>query len=164
MILALTGTPGTGKTSVAAELDGFDVLDLTEFVKSRDLGEQGEEFEVDTAAMVEALEEELEGESDAVVEGHLSHHFPADYCVVLRCEPGELEERLAERGYSQDKIQENVESEALDVILQEAVSRQEKVIEVDTTGKSAGEVASEIERRMEEDDTGYGDIDWSDYF
>lgn len=163
MIIALTGTPGTGKTTVSAEVP-YDVIDLTGFVKKRSIGEKGEkEFEADTEAMVKALEKEV-GERDTVIEGYLAHHFPADYCVVLRCEPSELEKRLESRDYSTEKVQENVEAEALDVILQEAVGTQENIMEIDTTGRKPGEVAEEIERRIREGETGYGNVDWTGYF
>lgn len=160
MIVALTGTPGTGKTTVSEHLEDFDVIDLTEFVKEHGLGEENREFEVDLDAMVEKLEEEIDRTEDIVIEGHLSHHFPADYCVVLRCDPEELEARLAERNYSKPKVQENVESEMLDVILGEAVQKQDNIIEIDTTNQKAEDVAEEIERRIENNETGYGEIDW----
>lgn len=165
MKIALTGTPGTGKTSVAEELsEKFNVVNLTDFIKDRGLGEQSEkEFEVDVDAMVERLEEELEGSEDVLVEGHLAHHFPAEFCVVLRCRPDELRERLKQRDYKHSKIEENVESEALDVVLQEAVGEQENVIEIDTTEREVSRVGEEIEKRIEEEDTGYGKVDWSEY-
>lgn len=157
VIIALTGTPGTGKTSVAEKLD-FPVTDLKEFVKERGLGEQREEFEVDIEDMVDALEDEVE---NGVIEGHLAHHVPADYCVVLRCAPDELRSRLQQRDYPAEKVEENVQAEILDIILQEAVEKQENIIEVDTTGRSADRVAGEIEERIEKGDTGYGEIDWT---
>ncbi|MFB6144703.1 MAG: adenylate kinase family protein [Candidatus Nanohaloarchaea archaeon] len=164
MKIALTGTPGTGKTSVS-ELFDCRVIHITEFVKQRELGSEGDDFKVDVGAMVDELEEELDGESaDVIIEGHLAHHFPADVCVVLRCEPSELKQRLSERDYSEEKIQENVESEALDVILSEAVARQEKIVEVDTTEKTVEETFEEVKKRVENEDAGYGDVDWSDYF
>lgn len=163
MIIALTGTPGTGKTSIAEELDGFNTLDLTSFVKERELGEQQDEFEVDIDAMIEALEEVIDPEEDTVIDGHLSHHFPADFCIVLRCNPEELRERLSERDYSEEKIEENVESEILDVLLGEAVSNQKNIIEIDTTDRTAKDVAKEIKNRIKEKDTGYGEIDWTEY-
>lgn len=163
MIVSLTGTPGTGKTSVAEELEGFQVVEIGEFARERGLGEQGEEFEVDLDAAVEALRDELEPGKDTVVEGHLSHHFPSDCCVVLRCRPDELRERLEKRGYPGEKVEENVEAEALDIVLQEALELQEKVIEVDTTGREAGEVAAEVSERLESGDTGYGEVDWSSF-
>lgn len=163
MIIALTGTPGTGKTSVAEELEGFDTLDLTEFVKERKLGEKGDEFEVNLEAMVEELKHEINDKENVLIEGHLSHHFPADFCIVLRCNPEELQERLSEREYSEEKVEENIESEILDIILGEAVSQQENIIEVDTTGRKSGDVAEEVERRINEEEVGYGDIDWTGY-
>lgn len=136
------------------------MIDLTRFVKEHGLGEQEDEFEVDIEAMVEKLNEKVDSSDDIVIEGHLSHHFPADYCVVLRCDPEELEARLSERNYSREKIQENVDSEMLDVILSEAVQDQENIIEIDTTDREASEVGEEIERKIEKDDEGYGDVDW----
>ena len=67
MIISLTGTPGTGKTSVAGEFKDFRIIDLTEFVKERELGEQEEEFEVDVEEMVEELEEEIDPEDAEVL-------------------------------------------------------------------------------------------------
>ena len=162
MIISLTGTPGTGKTTVSEQLGEFEVIDLTRFVKDHGLGEDEEEFEVDIEAMVEKLKEEIEEEEDVVIEGHLSHHFPADYCVVLRCDPEELEDRLSERKYSDQKVEENVQSEMLDVILSVAVQEQEDIIEIDTTGREADDVAEEVERRVENGETGYGEIDWTE--
>ncbi len=163
MIVALTGTPGTGKSSVAEELEGFEVLDLTEFVQEEDLGTQGEEFEADVEAMVEALEKELEVQKNVILEGHLSHHYPADICVVLRTRPDVLRERLERRDYSPGKVRENVEAEALDTVLSEAVEEQETVIEVDTTEMTAEETAASIRQKIDEGVPDYGSIDWSSY-
>jgi len=165
MIISLTGTPGTGKTSVAKSLrqEGFEVIGLTDFVKSRGLGEQKKDFEVDVPAMIDALEDEIKEGEDTVIEGHLSHHFEADFCVVLRCNPEELEERLGERDYSEQKVSENIESEILDIVLSEAVEVQENVVEIDTTGKNSGDVAEEILDRTDKGKTDYGKIDWTEY-
>jgi len=163
MIVSITGTPGTGKTSVSKYLEEFEVVYLTRFVKRHRLGKQEEsEFEVDIPEMREKLDEVIDGEKDTVIEGHLSHHFPSDYCVVLRCDPEELGERLGNRDYSDYKIEENIESEMLDVILTEAVGLQENIIEIDTTDRKPEDVAEEIEKRIKNDETGYGEIDWTD--
>ncbi len=165
MIIALTGTPGTGKTTIAESLGdkGFEIIDLTEFVKERGLGEPGEEFEVDIPEMVKTLEQEVDMQKDVVVEGHLAHHFKADFCIVLRCNPEELRKRLSERDYSEQKIEENVESEILDVVLSEAVGKQKNVVEIETTNKNAVRVADEIIDKIESGETGFGDVDWTDY-
>lgn len=163
MIIAVTGTPGTGKTSVSEKLD-WPVIDLTRFVRGNSLGHSGEdEFEVDIEQMVDELREEVKGYDNVVIEGHLAHRFPADYCVVLRCRPDTLEKRLQGRDYSTSKVKENVDSETLDIILSEAVEKQENVIEVETTDRDLEKVAEEIEKRIKDDETGYGDIDWSKF-
>lgn len=164
MRIAITGTPGTGKTSVSEQFEDYKIIHLTEFVKGRELGVERDEFEVDIGEMVNALEDEIDEDDDAVIEGHLAHHYPADYCVVLRCEPSELKKRLSERDYSLEKVQENVESEALDVILSEANALQKNIIEIDTTGKNVEETFEEIKKKVRNDDVGFGDVDWSSYF
>lgn len=164
MIVTLTGTPGTGKTSIAEELQkSFNVIDLTEFVKEHKLGEQKEEFEVDIPEMIEKLEEELKEDKDYLIEGHLSHHFPSDLCIVLRCQPDVLEERLTGRDYSEEKIEENIESEVLDVILQKAVEEQENVFEVDTTEREPEDTAERVREAIEKKEERYGRIDWSGF-
>lgn len=142
------------------------VIHLTEFVKEQGLGEQKEEFEVDIPAMVEALEQEVQDYEDVVIEGHLAHYFPADLCFVLRCSPEVLDERLSQRDYSEAKVRENLESEALDIVLSQAVNYQDTVIEIDTTGLSEEEVVEEIEKRIKEWpdlEAEYGKVDWSSW-
>jgi broad-specificity NMP kinase len=48
-----------------------------------------------------------------LLDGHLAHYIPVDALIVVRCEPNELGVRLANRGYSEEKIRANVEVEML---------------------------------------------------
>ena len=165
MIITVTGTPGTGKTTISEALN-LEIVGLTEFVKEKGLGKQKEEFEVNIPAMKEALEEEVEEYEDVVIEGHLAHYFPSDLCFVLRCEPEVLDERLGERNYSESKVRENLESEALDIVLAQAAEHQETVIEIDTTDPDVDEIVNEIERKIEQWpdlEADYGEVDWSDW-
>lgn len=78
---------------------------------------------------------------DVVVEGHLSHFLPKNlltWIVVLRTRPKVLEGRLVTRGFRRKKLRENLEAEALDIILWETVKLhgQRKVFEIDTTKRS----------------------------
>jgi len=141
MRLALTGTPGTGKTTIAGLLP-YPVIDINALVKG------GMNFGLDAQrgcleADMDALAGHLAGhdsEDILILEGHFSHHF-ADWSIVLRLHPSELEARLAARGYTAQKIRENLEAEALDVVLVEAVQLCRRVDEIDTTGKSPQQVA-----------------------
>ena len=81
-----------------------------------------------------------------MVESHRGRNGEADRGVVLRGEPTRLKERLESRGGSAAKASENAESEALDVVLSEAVDRHgdDAVYEIDTTERNPGEVAEAI--------------------
>mgnify|MGYP002681817506 FL=1 len=145
----MTGTPGTGKTTVAAML-GYRVLDINSLVREgMNLGLDPERgcLEADMDALSGHLVS-LDGNEPMILEGHFSHHF-AEWAIVLRLSPAALRTRLEGRGYSQAKIRENLEAEALDVILVEAVEMCRRVDEIDTTGRSAAEVAAMIENIIE---------------
>ncbi len=154
MKVGITGTPGTGKTSVSKELDR-DVIDLKRFAERESLGVQRTEFEVDLHALKNALPEEY------WIEGHLSHELPLDYCIVLRTRPDVLRERLKRREYGRRKIDENVEAESMDLILSEASHL--KVFEIDTTGKEPVEVAERVEEAFRNREERMGVVDWSNY-
>lgn len=163
MIITVTGTPGTGKTSVSKKL-GYPVIGITEFAERNNIGEMdGEEREIDIDELIEALKHEVSEYEDIVIEGHLAHHYPSDYCVVLRCRPDIVRKRLSERDYSDQKVEENVEAEAMDLILSEAAQSQENIIEVDTSERDVDEVAEEVKERIGNDDTGFGSINWMEY-
>jgi adenylate kinase len=141
MRIALTGTPGTGKTTVAALLP-YKVIDINSLVKEGlNLGIDPERgcLNADMDALARRLEE-MDPEKTCILEGHFSHCF-AEWSIVLRLAPFELRKRMEARGYSQEKIRENLEAEALDVILVEAVELCDRVDEIDTTGKTPQEVA-----------------------
>jgi adenylate kinase len=156
MRIGITGTPGTGKTTVAEALDR-EVISIKEFARERGLGEEKELFEIDTEAVKEALPE------DCWVEGHLAHKVGVDYCIVLRTRPDILEERLEDRDYSDEKVQENLEAEKMDLILSEAFEAT-KVYEIDTTKKSVEDVVDEINSAVKNKESKYAICDWSSFF
>jgi adenylate kinase len=167
--VAVTGTPGTGKTTATdlVETD-LDVIHLNEVIKSES-GEfsLGEDAERDTLiADMDAVEAWLDDRDDVLVDSHLAHNLPVDRVVVLRCHPEELERRLTERGEPEAKAQENAESEALDVVLSEAVETHglDSVYEIDATERSPEEVAAEIERVLaDEREPSAGEVSFIDY-
>ena len=80
----------------------------------------------------------------AFLKSHYSHRMDVNLAVVLRCRPSVLRKRLEARGWPAEKVRENVEAEAIDVILQEAVARLPFVFEVDTTNSTPQETAEAI--------------------
>lgn len=151
MKIALTGTPGTGKSTVAPLIDaGFRIIDLNAVIRDGyNLGRDPERGSL--IADLDRLDAYVDGlEGDCVIEGHISHLLPVDRIVVLRTAPHVLRERLARRGWSEAKIGENAEAEALDVILIEALEmcrgrgRPRDVYEIDATAMSPEAVAAAI--------------------
>jgi adenylate kinase len=161
LVAALTGTPGTGKSAVARRLaaQGFEVLDLGQLVERKGLYEETDAERgsrvVDPAALSRflqgALREARQKGSLLVLEGHLAHLVRGvEVAVVLRCEPGELARRLRARGWPEAKVAENVEAEAVDVVLVEAAERCPAVLEVDTTGRDPDEAARVVAALLRE--------------
>ena len=147
MRVAVTGTPGTGKTTATEHLDtDLATVHLNEVIESEGLSTGRDEERGSLVADMDALATWLDGRDDVVVESHLAHHFDADRVVVLRAHPDTVVERLRGRGDSDSKARENAESEALDVILSEAVSRhgREQVYEIETTDRDPDAVAAAI--------------------
>lgn len=98
MRMALTGTPGTGKTTVAELVDAdLDVVHLNDLVEEADLHVGRDDERGSLVADLEAIEAHLADRDDVLVESHLSHHLRVDRVVVLRCHPRELRERLMAR-------------------------------------------------------------------
>ncbi|WP_128478219.1 adenylate kinase family protein [Halorussus pelagicus] len=167
MRVVVTGTPGTGKTSAVDVLDTeLEVVHLNDLIKDENLWAERDEERDSLVADLDAVAERLDGRDDLLVESHLAHHLDADRVVVLRCHPEELERRLTERGESETKAEENAESEALDVILSEAVNAHgvENVYEIETTDRDPDEVADEISAVVEgEREPSAGEVSYIDY-
>jgi adenylate kinase len=167
MRVAVTGTPGTGKTTATERLDtDLDVVHLNEVVRAEGLYDEVDEERDSVIADIEAVEERLGDRDDLVVDSHLAHHLDVDRVVVLRCHPEEVERRLRERGESAAKAAENAESEALDVILTEAVEGHgtDAVYEIDTTDRDPDEAAAEIEAVLAgEREPSAGTVSFIDY-
>ncbi len=166
MLVAVTGTPGTGKTSACDVLArrGYVVVDLDDvarqggFIVGRDEARQTDEVDVD------ALRDNLRVPAKiAFLRSHYAHRMAVDMAVVLRCSPAVLRKRLEARGWPAEKVRENVEAEAIDVITQEAVERLPLVYEVDTTASTPPKTADAILGILQGKTQGRapGSVDWS---
>jgi adenylate kinase len=166
--LALTGTPGTGKSTVARILAsrGFKVIELGDLAKEKKLLEKFDRrrstHEVDVKKLDTAVRE-ISDSGTIILVGHLSHLISSDMVVVLRCRPSVLAERLRSRGYPPQKVAENAEAEALDVILVESAETGREVYEIDTTTISPDMAADAIVDILagEKEKYAIGNIDWS---
>ncbi|MBE6523275.1 MAG: AMP kinase [Thermoplasmata archaeon] len=168
-LFAITGTPGTGKTSVSAELRsrGYDVIDMNEHIRANgllgELDSKRDTHEVDLDDLNDSLQRYRDDGSLHLMDSHLSHFMDCSGIIVLRCSPEVLYKRLEARGYGKEKILENVQSEVLDVILCEAVDSDIPVYEVDCSGGNVADSADSIEEILKGCTDNYipGKTDWS---
>lgn len=167
MRVAVTGTPGTGKTTATDRLTtDLAVVHLNEVIRERGLTTGRDEARDTLVADVDAVADWLAGRDDVLFESHLAHRFEADRVVVLRCHPETIETRLRDRGEPAATVSENAESEALDVVLSEAVAEhgRDRVYEIDTTDLTPEAVAAEIERVVAgEREPSAGTVSYVDY-
>jgi len=144
LVVAVSGTPGTGKSVFARALAkklGAQLVDLNALIKKRKIYRK----DVDDTLITDPIKVRAEFarsikslRGPVVVEGLLAHFLQPKFIthvVVLRTKPSVLEKRLRKRGYSPKKIKDNVESEALSIVLWEAVKIHgiKKVYEIATT-------------------------------
>jgi len=167
--IAVTGTPGTGKTTTTERLAdrGVDVpvIHLNDEIKAHDLWTERDVDRDSLVTDIEAVRSHL-GDWNGVLESHLAHRFEAARVVVLRCAPADLESRLEARGDPPEKARENAESEALDVVLSEAVEEHgpEAVYEIDTTDRDPEAVADDIAAVVAgEREPTAGEVDFTEY-
>lgn len=169
MRIALTGTPGTGKSSVGDILRsrGILVVEVSDIAREaglfRERDEERGSYELDPEELQTVVDSRL-GDGTIVMIGHMSHLVRHDLCIVLRCRPSVLRERLRTRGWPHSKVQENVEAEAVDVILIEAMGEDRPVFEIDTTDRCAEMVAEAVQEIMAGKIEKYrpGHTDWSE--
>ncbi len=113
MLVGITGTPGTGKTSVTARLEkkpGYQVIHLNEIIKDEKLYSEVDAERDCVVADMDLVEQRVMEKVDSsslitILDSHLSHHI-ADIVIVLRTSPEKLQKRLLQRNYSGNKIQE----------------------------------------------------------
>jgi adenylate kinase len=146
MLVAVTGTPGTGKSSVCTAL-GLEYVDLHRVIE--ELGFYTG-FDPERGSLIADLDRlrdyvlQQKEQPQLILEGHLAHLLQPEVAIVLRANPLVLAGRLEQKGFPPQKIQENVEAEALDVILVEAVDLCVVVYDVDTSAISIEEVAAVV--------------------
>jgi adenylate kinase len=164
-VIVISGTPGTGKTvlgkALVKEGKKGEHLELGEMIKEEGLY-LGYDQERDTLILDgekfqerirELIENNEEKEGFLVIDGHIADLIPkdlVDLVVVLKCNPKVLRERLKEKDYFEEKIEENVEAEIMEVCLNDALEAfgEEKIMVLDTSVTSGEELAIRVIEKL----------------
>jgi len=141
-IIIVSGTPGTGKTTFAkkiAKQQNLKYIDVKEIIKKNNLSEGFDKEKntdiIDIKKLNSVLIEIIKKQKDAVIDSHLSHYIPKKYvdkCYITKCDLPELKKRLEERGYSKEKVRENLDAEIFDTCRVEALEAGHEVEVVKT--------------------------------
>ena len=133
--ILVTGTPGTGKTTVSqkiAEALQYTYLNIGDIVKANNFTTSyDDDFDAvvpDEDRLLDHLEEVLKDQKGYVLDYHSCELFPERWIaqhpqgtvLVLRTDTKLLHGRLEARAYSQKKIDENIAAEIMRVCLDEA--------------------------------------------
>jgi adenylate kinase len=175
-VILVTGTPCVGKTSVsrllASKLNA-EYVNLTDLAIREGLisgkDKERDSIIVDENKMRKKLHELIDSSNkkDIVIDGHYAVSVVpknlVTYIFVLRRDPVELKKLMQSSGFTDRKLWENLASEILDVCLVDTlnVHSEEKVCELDNSGKSVEEIVSEILTVLERHKKcGVGLVDW----
>jgi adenylate kinase len=146
-VIAVSGTPGTGKTTYSkkyAKEHDFTYVDVKMVIEEKGLAEGLDEKRdskiIDTdrlnKALIEIIGQEREKNSKGIViDSHLSHYLPkehVDLVIITKCDLKTLRKRLEDRGYSKEKVRENLDAEIFDVCRIEALEAGHEVEVVST--------------------------------
>ena len=180
-IIIISGTPGTGKTTVSkriSEILGAAIISLNEITVSKkfilEYDKNRETYVVDFERLWPYILNQIEelnkiNTTLLIIEGHFSDFVPdelIDMAVILRCDPDILYKRLELRGYKPTKILENIQAEILGNCVNYMIQKKIRtpILEIDTSYLNVDDLAQLIieliSNRKNLEDYIIGKIDW----
>ncbi|GAB2211469.1 hypothetical protein Droror1_Dr00024783 [Drosera rotundifolia] len=152
--MLITGTPGTGKTTMSsalAEATGLRHIEVGELVKQKNLHHDwDEELEchvIDEDLVCDEMEDMMESGGN-IVDYHGCEFFPErwfDRVVVLQTDNTILYDRLSKRGYTGSKLSNNIECEIFQMLLEEAKECYSHDIVIATRSDTIDDITRNVE-------------------
>lgn len=129
--MIITGTPGVGKSSFSTELArelGLRHIEVGAFARERNLladhDPSHDAFYMHEDAVLDELEP-LMADGGIILDHHSCDWYPERWIqmvICLRARTEALYDRLEQRGYSPQKLNENMQAEIMQVVFEEAVN------------------------------------------
>lgn len=164
MKIAITGTPGTGKTTIAKKLaDTTDLkyVSINELAKENDCISGRDDERAADIIDIGCLTKIVDEMDNCILDGHVSHLFDVTKVIVLRTEPNVLKQRLKKKGWPDDKINENCEAEYIGIIAVEARNKNNTVLDINTTHAGPDEITNTLTKLcFDADIKKFEQIDW----
>lgn len=154
--IGISGTPGTGKSSIARELSlelQIPFIELNSYVMENKLylyyDEMRDSYVIDEDRIRNNIARLYEKSGTLIIVGHYIEVLPREIfelVIVLRRDPYELINVLKQRGWPDHKVAENIEAELLSICTINAIEElgEDIVVEVNATSREIREVVAEI--------------------
>lgn len=142
MIVSITGSPGTGKTSVSKKVSKalvYRLVELNKLAEDKKLYLGYDRKRGAKIVDIKKIQKEVAKLNNTVIESHYSHLIKSDLVFVLRRDPKELIKIYKKRGWSKKKVDENIGAEIMEICKNEAIKANKNVYEIENIkiGKTA---------------------------
>lgn len=133
MIITISGSVGSGKTTIAKTLAqklNYELIHLNELAEKYKIEDVDklQTFDFDLDKLLDDIENKLvkynKEKKDIILEGHFAHFINpelVDFLFVIGRDLEELKKEYEKRGYNEQKIKDNLEAETFNICFYEAI-------------------------------------------